>query len=411
MKENKGLLIIDGSSLLSTSFYATARNYVMAKTPEDREEAAKRLLQTTGGVYTNGVYTFMKTILNLIKTQEVSHMAVVWDISRQTFRQSIAGGTYKGTRKETPNPLKEQFRTTQELLEGIIPQYMSKFGDEEIYEADDFAGSIAKKFEEEIPVFLYTKDEDYLQLVSDNTRVWLVTSKADEMFELAGIEKSDYNVPSGAFEFTPTTLKEVKGLEPYQIIEYKALCGDTSDNIPGVKGVGEKAVIPLLEEYGNIENIYDVIENLDSKEEKELKKFFKESLGISRSPIAYMIKDGFLMTSDAEQLTYRCIEKAVTDEQIETQEIIAEKLGEAATRLRFPIEMTCEGGLDKLRESDILGIEQSSKESAFMSKELATIKTDIPLISTVSLDDLALNLDKERLKSRLLDLEIKSLIK
>lgn len=163
LKDNRRLLIVDGSSLLSTSFYATARNYVMARTPEDREEAANKLLQTTGGVYTNGVYTFMKTLLNLIKTQNPSHMAVVWDVSRQTFRQSIAGGTYKGTRKETPNPLKEQFKTTQELLDGIIPQFMSRFTDKEIYEADDFAGSIAKKFEKDIPVYLYTKDEDYLR--------------------------------------------------------------------------------------------------------------------------------------------------------------------------------------------------------------------------------------------------------
>ena len=81
--------------------------------------------------------------------------------------------------------------------------------------------------------------------------------------------------------------EDIKGLKPYQIVEYKALCGDTSDNIPGVKGVGEKAVIPLLQEYGNIESIYDTIENLSSKEEKELKKFFKESLGIGRSPISY----------------------------------------------------------------------------------------------------------------------------
>lgn len=231
------------------------------------------------------------------------------------------------------------------------------------------------------------------------------------MFEAAGIEKSDFNIPSGAFEFTPITLKEVKGLDPYQIIEYKALCGDTSDNIPGVKGVGEKAVIPLLEEYGNIENIYDLIENLSAKEEKELKKFFKEKLGISRSPISYMIKEGYIMTSDMEKISYKCIEKAVTDKQIEIQDILKEKLGEDFNRLRFPIELLSEDDFEKLKYSEIIGIEQSSKESAFMSKELATIKTDIDTINELDIMDLKLDIDKEKLKSRLLDLEIKSLIK
>ena len=404
---NEKLLVIDGSSLLSTSFYGTAREFLMAKTPEDREEAAKKLLQTSDGVYTNGVYTFMKTLLNLINTQKPSHMAVVWDISRQTFRQQIAGGTYKGTRKETPHPLKQQFVTTQNLLEGIIPQFKSDFDDEEIYEADDFAGSIAKKFEEEIPVFLYTKDEDYLQLVSENTRVWLVTSKADDMFEECGLDKKEFKVPNGAFEFTPVTLKQVKGIEPYQIIEYKALCGDTSDNIPGVKGVGEKAVIPLLNEYGCIENIYDTIENLAPKDEKALKKFFKDSLGIARSPISYLLKDGIMMTSDAEQLTYKCIEEAVTEEQIKTQEVVREKLGET----RFAIEFTCEDGLNKFMNTEIYGLEQSAKESAFMSKQLATIKTDVPQLKDKVLDDLKLDLDKDKLKEKLEKLEIKTLIK
>lgn len=404
---DRKLLVIDGSSLLSTSFYATAREFLMAKTPEDKEKAASRLLQTSDGVYTNGVYTFMKTLLNLIKTQKPTHMAVVWDISRQTFRQAIAGGTYKGTRKETPSPLKQQFITTQELLEGIIPQFKSDFHDEEIYEADDFAGSIAKKFQEEIPVFLYTKDEDYLQLVSENTRVWLVTSKSDEMFEQAGIDVKDFNIPNGVFEFTPVTLKEIKGIEPYQVIEYKALCGDTSDNIPGVKGVGEKAVIPLLNEYGDIETIYETIENLTSKEEKELKKFFKEYLGISRSPISYLLKEGTVALSTGDKLSYKCINGELTDKEKELQNIFEEQMG----KLRFPIEFDSEESLEKFKEAEVYGIDLSAKESAFMSKELATIKTDVPQLENVVLDDIKLNIDEEKLKEKLLKLEIKSLIK
>lgn len=341
MNEQKLFLIIDGSSLLSTSFFATASSYLMARTDEDKEKALTKLLKTSDGRYTNGVYTFMKTLIKLVKDQKPSHMAIVWDISRNSFRRTELSSDYKGTRKETPHPLKEQFKTTQDILQGIFPQFISSFDDEVIYEADDFAGSLCKKFEDEIPCVLYTKDEDYLQLISEYSRVWLVTSKADAMFEELGINRNEFNVPTGAFDYTLTSLMDIKELEPYQIVEYKALSGDSSDNIPGVKGVGPKAALPLLKEYGDIETIYDIIDDLDDKEQKELAKFFKESLGISRSPIKNLL---------------------------------------------------------------------AGKDSAFLSKKLATIKTDIPSIESVTFEDIKLNIDNELLKNRLLDLEIKTLI-
>ena len=400
------LLIIDGSSLLSTSFYATATAYLMAKTDEDKEKALTRLMKTSDGRYTNGVFPFMRTLLSLIKKNQPTHLAVVWDVSRQTFRQEIAGGTYKGTRKATPHPLKEQFISTQNLLQGIVPQFLSGKDDEEVYEADDFAGSLAKRFQNEIPVFLHTKDEDYLQLVDTNTRVWLGSSKADKMFEDLNLNRQEFNVPDGFFEFTLSTLKDIKGLEPYQIVEYKALCGDTSDNIPGVKGVGEKAVIPLLQEYGTIEAIYETIENLSAKEEKELKKFFKESLGIGRSPISYMLADGIIALGNGDKINYNAIFDEVTEEDTTLQPLFEEKLG----KLKFPIRLSNAEDIEKLKNEEVFGIQLCAKESAFMSKELATIKTDIESIAQVNLDDIKLNIDYTKLKNRLLDLEIKTLI-
>lgn len=400
------LLIIDGSSLLSTSFYATATAYLMAKTDEDKEKALTRLMKTSDGRYTNGVFPFMRTLLSLIKKNQPTHLAVVWDVSRQTFRQEIAGGTYKGTRKATPHPLKEQFISTQNLLQGIVPQFLSEKDDEEVYEADDFAGSLAKRFQNEIPVFLHTKDEDYLQLVDTNTRVWLGSSKADKMFEDLGLNRQEFNVPDGFFEFTLSTLKDIKGLEPYQIVEYKALCGDTSDNIPGVKGVGEKAVIPLLQEYGTIEAIYETIENLNAKEEKELKKFFKESLGIGRSPISYLLAEGVIALSSGEKINYNVIFDEVTEEDKALQPLFEEKLG----KLRFPIRLSNAEDIEKLRNEEVYGVQLCAKESAFMSKELATIKTDIESIANVNLDDIKLNINYDELKARLLDFEIKTLI-
>ena len=400
------LLIIDGSSLLSTSFYATATAYLMAKTDEDKEKALTRLMKTSDGRYTNGVFPFMRTLLSLIKKNQPTHLAVVWDVSRQTFRQEIAGGTYKGTRKATPHPLKEQFISTQNLLQGIVPQFLSGKDDEEVYEADDLAGSLAKRFQNEIPVFLHTKDEDYLQLVDTNTRVWLGSSKADKMFEDLGLNRQEFNVPDGFFEFTLSTLKDIKGLEPYQIVEYKALCGDTSDNIPGVKGVGEKAVIPLLQEYGTIEAIYETIENLNAKEEKELKKFFKQSLGIGRSPISYLLAEGVIALSSGEKINYNAIFDEVTEEDKALQPLFEEKLG----KLRFPIRLSNAEDIEKLRNEEVYGVQLCAKESAFMSKELATIKTDIESIANVNLDDIKLNINYDELKARLLDFEIKTLI-
>ena len=254
---------------------------------------------------------------------------------------------------------------------------------------------------------LFTKDMDYLQLISEHTKAWIVTSKADEMFAKYNINPKDFEIPSGVFEYTMTSFSDEIGLNaPEEFVDAKAIMGDKSDNIPGVHGVGDKAAIPLVKEYGTLENIYDTIEGLSPKEEKELKKFFKESLGISRSPIAYMLKEGTIALSNGEKLSYKCLGENLTDEQLAAQDIIKEKLG----GLRFPIEITSENGLEKLQNEEVLGVELSAKESAFMSKELAKIVTDIPAIQSLSLDDVKLNINQELLKKRLLDLEIKSLV-
>ena len=226
------------------------------------------------------------------------------------------------------------------------------------------------------------------------------------MFEDLGLDRKDFNVPDGFFEFTLSTLEDIKGLKPYQIVEYKALCGDTSDNIPGVKGVGEKAVIPLLQEYGNIEAIYNTIENLSAKEEKELKKFFKESLGIGRSPISYLLADGVIALGNGEKINYNVIFDEVTEEDKNIQDLFEEKLG----KLRFPIRLSNGDDLEKLRNEEVFGVQLSAKESAFISKELATIKTDIESIANTTIDDVKLNINYDELKARLLDFEIKTLI-
>ena len=283
IKENK-MLIVDGSSLLSTSFYATARDLLFAKTEEQKEFAYTKLMKSPDGEYTNGIYMFFKTLLPLIESQKITHLAVVLDRSRNTFRREI-DPEYKANRSETPYPLKSQFKLLTEILQEMnIPVFSHTE-----YEADDFAGSLVKKFEKDIPIYLHTKDEDYIQLVSDNTKLWMVTSKADDMYKEIGIDKKDINVPSGIFEYTPEYVKHFKGIEPIQIIDAKAIEGDKSDNIKGVKNVGPTSSRPLIAHYGSIEEIYKNIENLSKDEEKELLTFFKENLGIKRSPLKNLL--------------------------------------------------------------------------------------------------------------------------
>lgn len=400
---NKKFLIIDGSSLLSTNYYGNLPFEAMkAKTDKEKEAAYSKILQTSTGIYTNGLYGFMKALKKMIEKQKPSHLAVVFDVSRETtFRKKIFDD-YKGTRKKTPEPLSQQFKLTQDVLEYIGVPVLKSLE----FEADDFAGSLAKRFEDEIPVFISSKDEDYLQLISYNTRIFLGTSKSNELYEYLNLDKKEFNIPDNTFEYTLTTLKDIKGLEPHQIVDYKALCGDSSDNIPGVNGVGEKAVIPLLNEYGDIETIYDVIEGLTPKEEKELKKFFKESLGIARSPIAYLLKEGTIHLASGDKLSYKCLSGDLTEEQIDVQEIVKSKIGE----LRFPIEITSENGISLLQNEEVLGIEMSAKESAFLSKELATIKTDIEEVQNMTLNEFVLNIDKDKYKTKMLELEMKSLV-
>lgn len=279
---NNKLILIDGSSLLSTSFYGNVPNtYLRAKTDEEREIALEKVLKTEDGQYTNGVFTMMKLFEKLFKQQNPSHVVVAWDLTRDTFRRELYP-EYKAQRGSTPVELKSQFALAQEVLKAMrIPQFIFNR-----YEADDIIGTLAKRFKEEVPVYIWTKDQDAVQLVDEQTRLWLITKKAKDMYEELQIDTKNILVPDNAFEYTPHYVKHYYGIDPHQMIDLKGICGDTSDNIPGVKGVGEKSVVPLLCEFGDIDSIYDYIE---STELNEIKVFLKE-LGIARSPYTYLMK-------------------------------------------------------------------------------------------------------------------------
>ncbi|WCK57191.1 5'-3' exonuclease H3TH domain-containing protein (plasmid) [Aneurinibacillus sp. Ricciae_BoGa-3] len=280
------LLLIDGSSLLSTSFFGSLpMDYKRAKTDEDRERALSKVMQMNGE-YTNGVFTMMKNIEKILVHQKPSHLSVAWDLNRETFRR-VLYPEYKSNRGETNPALKSQFGLAQRVLKEMnISQFVL-----DGFEADDILGTLSKRFKDDLPVYLLSKDQDVIQLVDEHIRLWLITSKAQDMYAEFGMNQKELDIPDNTFELTPYYVKELYGVNPIQIIDRKALEGDSSDAIPGIRGVGETSSVPLLQEFTNIEGLYEYIEDTP---EKEIKAFFK-SLGINRSPLSYLTK-----TSDTQ---------------------------------------------------------------------------------------------------------------
>ena len=333
---NNILLILDMSSLLASSFYGNLpKEYRFAKTDEEKDMYLHKLLHTSDGQYTNGVFTMLTTLLNIIKNQKPKYVVGAWDLTRETFRKRLYE-PYKGNRKQIREELSSQFVLSQQVLKEMG---LAQFAFME-YEADDIIGTLAHRFSQEIGVKIMTKDQDSLQLVNDDTRVWLITSKNGDMYAEVGINPKELNIPSGVFEFTPDYMETFYGLKPIQIIDKKALEGDPSDNIPGVKGVGEKAVVPLLQEFETVEGIYDFIEN---SSEQEIKEMFK-LLGIKRSPLSYLTKvsDTELVGKKSAMLsktlaTIKCDISELQDVTLSSLElkINEEVMREVFTRLEF----------------------------------------------------------------------------
>lgn len=343
--EKDYLLLIDGSSLLTTQFFGNIpREIMFAKTLEEKKKYFHKIMMTSQGVYTNAVFGFLRTLFKIIKEQKPTYLAVAWDLSRNTFRREMYA-EYKGNRTETLEPLKDQFILCQNVLKRMnIPQFM-----DERFEADDFCGSLSKKFESEVPVRILTKDNDYLQLVTDRTNLWMMhttVEKTDELFKKYQLNKNEMNIPERAFCFTPTLVEQEFGVPPEHINSLKGLMGDTSDNIKGVAGIGPATAVKLIQEYGTVENLYHAIRDLDAQGEKEIKAYWKEKLDLKRSPLSFLKKES---------------------------------------------------------DSELVG-----EQAALLSEKLATIKCDIDL-QDVSLEDLRTKLDKKEAQNVLDELEFKSL--
>ncbi len=222
------LLLVDGNSIANRAFYALP------------------FLSNHEGNPSGAVFGFANILIKLILEEKPTRVVVAFDHARKTFRNEIYS-EYKMQRKPTPSELISQFPVIKEMLDAMNIQYLEREG----IEADDIIGTISKLYQGE--KFILSGDRDLLQLIDDKTTVWLTKKGVTE------VDKVDTN-----------RLKQLYNLEPYQIIELKGLMGDSSDNIPGVKGVGEKTAQSLLEKFKNIDNIYDNIEEITGKIKEKL---------------------------------------------------------------------------------------------------------------------------------------------
>ena len=226
------IVLIDGHSILNRAFYGLP------------------LLSNSEGIHTNAVYGFINIMTKILEEEKPQFLAVAFDLHAPTFRHQMYDA-YKGTRKAMPQELREQVPVIQEVLKAMKVAIISKEG----YEADDLLGTIAKRSEAQgMEVTIVSGDRDLLQLASDQILVRIPKTKAGKTI----IE--DYHTAQ---------VLETYQVNPLQIIELKALMGDTADNIPGVPGIGEKTAAKIISTYGNIENAFAHVDEIKPNKAKE----------------------------------------------------------------------------------------------------------------------------------------------
>ena len=236
----KTIVIIDGNSLINRAYYAMQRPMI-----------------TKDGIYTQGIYGFINMLTKIKSDYEPEYMTVAFDLKAPTFRH-LEYKDYKAGRKKMPPELAMQMPLMKDVLRAMNITIL----EEEGFEADDIIGTVAREAEESgLEPLIITGDKDALQLATDKTKV-LITRKGISQFDL----------------FDKNQMIETYGFTPQQFIDYKGLMGDTSDNIPGVPGVGEKTAQKLILEFGSMDNI---IANTDKISAKKLREKIEENVQLA----------------------------------------------------------------------------------------------------------------------------------
>ena len=222
------LMVLDGNSIVNRAYYGI------------------RPLTTRQGLYTNAIYGFITTLQRLLDEEKPEALCVTFDRREPTFRHE-ADAAYKAQRKGMPEELAMQMLPLKQVLTAMsIPRYELTG-----YEADDLIGTISRKCEAAgWDCVIVTGDKDSLQLITDHTKVKLVSTRMGQ---------------TTTTDMTPETFQETYGFAPIHMIDLKALMGDSSDNIPGVPGIGEKTAMALVQEYGSIDTLYAQMPDVHAK--------------------------------------------------------------------------------------------------------------------------------------------------
>lgn len=254
------LLLLDGNSLAYRAFFALP------------------LLTNDSGIHTNAVYGFTTMLQRILEEEQPTKILVAFDAGKTTFRHETFT-EYKGGRQKTPPELSEQFPYLRKLIDAYgIKQY-----EQELYEADDIIGTLAKEASsQDMDVIIVSGDRDLTQLATEQVTVYITKKGITE------IEKN-----------TPAFIEEKYGLTPLQIIDMKGLMGDSSDNIPGVPGVGEKTAVKLLKEHGSVEALYEAMDTLKASKMKE-KLVANEEQAIMSKKLATIYTDAPITISLAD---------------------------------------------------------------------------------------------------------------
>lgn len=239
----KKLVLIDGNSIMNRAFYGIM---------------GSKTLTTKDGKYTNAIYGFLAILFKLLDDEKPEYIAVSFDLKAPTQRHKLYDG-YKANRKGMPNELAEQMPIIKEILRAMNIDIVEKEG----YEGDDIIGTLSKYGEKKgLEVIILSGDRDTFQLATDNVKIHIPRTKAG---------KTETEI------FDRSKVKEVYGIEPKQLIEVKGLQGDTSDNIPGVPGIGEKTALSLIQKYETIDNLYKKLEAGESDLKGKQKEKIEEN--------------------------------------------------------------------------------------------------------------------------------------
>jgi DNA polymerase-1 len=257
----KKLVIIDGNAIIHRSYHALPKT-----------------LRTATGELTNAVHGFVGILMGILEVEQPDYLATAWDMKGPTFRDAIlvegTGKVYKGTRKKTDDELIQQFPRVYQVLEALnVPAY-KKPG----LEADDYLGIVAHLVREggesggeehdahkDIEIVIVTSDQDALQLVCEGVTV---------VAPISGYTKVK--------RYDRDAVMEKLGVWPEQVTDYKGLRGDSSDNIPGVPGIGPKGAVKLIDQFGTVEGIYERIEEVENARIRGLLKEHEESARLSK---------------------------------------------------------------------------------------------------------------------------------